>query len=343
MRFSTLLSLLTILAPCLAACGDAGSVNGSGSSRQVPQLFALQAAPVSREAGLIEQVMLAPSITSYFARRKVSSTVYDRATGAETLTYLEQVASDGDGLFAVTPESVVEPKLDRGRLEVFKLVQKGREEFFYNHRDFRVRDLDLFFANYLVVIEPGLQSMLSRNTLQISIRRREQAETRYVLDVDQETGLVLHQREYDLQDRLVSEVEYLELTVGPLSPEIRTRLRRASNASWRPAAPRDGLDSLAVVAPRVPPSGFQLLEHRIVSDPLGSEWYELIYGDGVEQLFVLYALSPSRTGTVLADEEVVLYRHGSWTVVEGLLSGERVIALGKVSRDALILTLQSCL
>lgn len=331
------LSILLLLG--LAACGNSGAESGALVSDGTTEATA---APF-RNLGLLEQVMRAPSATVYSGQREAAFYSYDKYGAIDKLAYTETVISDGDGQFVVVIDDLLVPVLSPGRVEVFKMIQKGREEFFYNHRDFRVRDLDLVVRNYQIFLEETRRQVRGRSCLRLLIRRNIQGGSRYEVDVDERTGLVLDQREYDTQDRLVSQVKFLQLSIGTLTPEEAVALRTQRQSIWRSATPRDGLDGLAVHAPSFPPTGFQLLEQRIVTDPLGDEWYELIYGDGIEQMFMLYALNNRPSQSVQANNEVAVFRHGRWTVVDGILNDERVIALGKVSSDDLMLALESSL
>ena len=334
------LPLLLLLIAGLTACGDSGK---GVHSPQAGEFSAVSSGTSVGDRDFLSRVMVAPSTTEYMARREVSFFVHEENGVVEELTYLEEVTSNGHGLFDVQIEDLLEPKVSPERIEVFRLIQRGREEFFYNHRDFRVRDLELFLANYEIALRDDDVRVLDRECSVLTVSPRSGEQTYYELYVDNETSLVLVQREYDSEDRLVSEVEFVELTLGTPGSEFIARAQARAGRNWRPAIPRDGLLNLNVHAPTFPPAGFQLLDQRIITDPLGDEWYELIYGDGVEQIFVLFALSPPPSTMVLAKEEVLLYRHGRWTVVEGHVRSERIIVLGKASSDDLILMLESCL
>ncbi len=334
------LSLLLLLLAGLTACGDSG--NGA-LAPQTGQFSAVSSGNSFGDRGFLSRVMVAPSRTEYTGRREVSFFVYEENGVVDELTYLESVTSDGQGLFDVEIEDLLEPKVSPERIEVFRLIQRGREEFFYNHRDFRVRDLELFLANYEIALRDDDLQVLGRECGLLTVQHRGAEQAHYELLIDSETSLVLQQREYDAQDRLISEVKFVELSVGAPGSAVIARAQNRARLNWRPATPRDGLLALNVHAPTFPPDGFQLLDQRIITDPLGDEWYELIYGDGVEQIFVLFALSPPPSTMVLAKEEVLLYRHGRWTVVEGHVQSERIIVLGKASSDDLILMLESCL
>lgn len=331
------LSLSILLLLGLAACGNSEVEVQSGGS------FTEATVAPNVDLGLLERIMRAPSTTEFSGQRKARFNSYDKSGGVEELTYTESVASDGRGSFTVVVEDLLAPALSPARVDLFKMVQKGRSEFFYNHRDFRVRDLDLIVSNYRLTLEETRSMILGRDCLRLLVRENGQRQIRYEVDIDHRTGLVLEQREFDSQGRLASEVSYFELVIGPLTPQQSADLRHRGRGDWRSAVPSDGLADLAVQAPSYPPAGFQLLEQRIVTDPLGDAWYELIYGDGIEQMFMLYALDHDSSQSVQADNEVAFYRHGRWTVVDGLLNGERVIALGKVSSDDLLLALQSTL
>ena len=138
------LSIFLLLTAGLAACGDSG--------RQLPtqpsDLSSSSAGEYFTDLGLLQRIMVAPSRAAYTGRREVSFYVEEAPGVIDELTYVEQVISDGNGQFLVEMEDLLAPQLSAERVEIFKLIQRGREEFFYNHRDFRVRDLELFLDHH---------------------------------------------------------------------------------------------------------------------------------------------------------------------------------------------------
>jgi hypothetical protein len=62
---------------------------------------------------------------------------YEIAGAPQSLICEERVTADGRGHFAIDPLRVGAPALTDAQREVFDLVQKNREGFFFRFRDFR--------------------------------------------------------------------------------------------------------------------------------------------------------------------------------------------------------------
>lgn len=332
------LALLTValgLALGAASCSDVHSEPGAAG---------FGPGEIIADATFLDRIRTAPFEVSFVGTRRVSFHYVDPVGGAQQLIYLESVAADGDGHVSIDPLEMIDPLLDPERVEVFRMVQSAREEFFFNHRDFRIRDVALFGANYRATVTEPDSRVANRGCVQLRIEAIRKDRNEFLVDVDIETGLILRAREYDSVGRLVGEVAFESIFFGDVDPARFDDPSTTNPVNWRPLADGETFD-LPVGAPALPPRGFQLLEERVVTDPLGGEWYELIYGDGSEQMFVFFELETvlGDTANVTPDDEVGLFGIGPWVVAEGVLRGQSVIVLGKLSRSEILTTLESCL
>jgi len=98
------------------------------------------------------------------------------------------------------------------------------------------------------------------------------------------------------------------------------------------------------ILPRTLPPGYQMVEQAIVRDELGNPWLKTTYGDGVERLFFVHG-GPLVPGPLASKwpkpDRVEVLDAAPWASAQGNLSGQKVIALGKVSPDELLIVLDS--
>ena len=103
------------------------------------------------------------------------------------------------------------------------------------------------------------------------------------------------------------------------------------------------------------PAGYVLSEVSTLDDTLGGEWVKLTYTDGVESLFYVQSLvKQSGVGTQVGPnvtinlgapepDRVLWLQVGPIVAVQGDLAGLTRLAVGKVSKEALLDLLQSTL
>ena len=318
-----------------SSCSDISSDTGPGGFGQ---------GEIVADATFLDQIRTAPFEYSFVGTRRVSFHYVDPVGGAQELIYIESVAADGDGNVSIDPLEMIDPILDPERFELFRMVQSALEEFFFNHRDFRIRDVALFGSNYRATVTEPDSRVADRGCVQLRIEAVRKDRNSFLVDVDIETGLILRAREFNAVNRQVGEVVFESIFFGEVDPARFEDVSTTNPVNWRALEDGETFD-LPVGAPALPPRGFQLLEERVVTDPLGGEWYELIYGDGSEQMFVFFRLQSvlGDATSVTPDDEVGLFGIGPWVVAEGVLRGQDVIVLGKLSRSEILTTLESCL
>lgn len=326
---------LFVFASCGGSAGPAPTIeSNAGATTETLELVT--------NTTLFQRIASAPSTTAYSGIRSVKFWTYASNGSSTHLDYIEQTLSNGSGDYLIEPRDVLKPQMSLDELEVFMLGQQVRAPFFRNHRDFQIRDVALFRSNYSVYSSQQESVVVGRPCMHLEVHPNENDTAFYALDVDIATGLILASSEYDARGRMISRIEFLELTVGAL-PEVEQARLQGPLENWREPTESENLTELPLGAPRILPEGYRWLETRVVRDDLGAEWYEMIYGDGVEELFVLFALNEGPGSVLAGHDEISLYRHGSWLVAEGLLKDQRVIALGKLNRDELMIALESCL
>ena len=345
-----LLGLVLLVAAC-----DAG---GSPDAPTAP-VQAL-AARTSSGDSLLQAMAEAPGGVRFQATRRYEA--HWQVDGQdELLVYREQATSDGAGGYAIQPLELLEPQLGSGPESLFLLLQRAREGFFFRHRDFAIRDPELFLQRWQV-IDRGPAQMLGRRCVRLEVQHQEDPDGAYHLVVDTESGLVLRSEERDASGALVSLLEFETLD---LAPDLSSTLLHVpataetvvpSEAGLRAALP------FVPVRPKVVPEGFELLEMATVEDLTeGEEWARLTYGDGVEQLFFLHTahgpaeeLAPGGQagtgpgpggGTAGAggrpEHTVRFARVGPWTLLFGEIDGQSYVVLGKLDEDQLLLMVES--
>jgi len=332
-----LLAASSCVLALLGGCGQGGE--GSPGGDPTGTVAAGSVMPTQ----LLQLMVDAPERLAFEATRRYEADWQVDGVGA-TLSYRERVVSDGAGGFAIDPLELLEPDMSSAERDLFLLLQKTREGFFFKHRDFGIRDLRLFLAGWRVT-DRGQTSVLGRSCALLDVQRQRDPDRTYQLAVDDRNGLILRAEERDSRGRLLSLLEYESLNLSPApEPEALHRSAVTESVVDSEAELRAALSFLPV-QPRQIPSGYRLLGTAAVVDPIeGGEWARFTYGDGVEELFFLHGgRSPEpgaagRPGATTAgrDQQTVSYLYvGPWTVLFGELDRGAFLAMGKVSREAL--------
>lgn len=276
-----LFSIASLVALGLAGCGS----NSGDAAAGEDKFSALKNHPRHLPPAFLDRIPDAPMNVAYGGKRHVHM-VYTFNGSARTLDYDEMVYSDGQGHFAIDPGAVHAPPMGVEEAQVFALLQKSHEAFFYRYRDFRIRHLALFQQNYRLT-ETGQQITLAgRSCSELAIERRTGARSHFLADIDPLTGLVMRCRQLDEHDQVMASAEFTDFT---LTPDL-------AGVSWHPAlgfAPLDlSADTVAqvgfhVFSPAILPPGFVRVNSESYDD--GEQiWAILSYSDGVEQVFFLH-------------------------------------------------------
>lgn len=279
--------------------------------------------------GLIAE---APFRTKFHAHRRVWQQ-YQALQGPQTLEYTEEVWSDGQGGFAVTPEQLLSPQLSPAAQQVFLLLQKSRESFVYRLRDFRIRELQAFLTGYQVQDLGGHFVVAGQSCERLQVTPTTPSSSSWELDVLPSNGLVLAVREYSRTGQLVSSVETLEYDTTKTNTNVHQDLPTTSFT----AANAQQVLGFADLQPRFVPGGFQLTASEKLAVN-GENWARYSYTDGAETFFVLH----HRDAVVLTDNHdpagrnpIRIFQVGRWTVAQASLGRDRLIALGRQPANVL--------
>lgn len=293
---------------------------------------------------LLSRISTAPVQTRYRGERRVTLVDPLGEAGAQ-LVLRERVISSGDGRFAIDLLEVSSaPEGSGATSDFFRTMQKGREGFFFRHRDFLLRDLARFHGTYQVRVIGSSIEVAGRSCVNLDVRRAEQPERRYEVAVDVETGLVMRYREFLIaSDRLLASVEF---ETFELNPELDESLLTGGPTEWAEfdptVGPPEGV-TFPLRSPSFVPSGYGLARAAARTGPSEREWVEFVYDDGVEQLFFLHSGTDGDSGdpSPLHRGVIRVSTVGAWTLVEGEVQGTPIVAAGKLDLEELLLLVQS--
>lgn len=294
---------------------------------------------------LIERIADAPFNVAYQGERGIELHVHD---GDTPLTFVmrERVSADGHGRFAVDPLELIQPVLPEPDRDLFLIMQKVREGLMYRYRDFRVRNVALFFQNYTVHDAGWNVQVVGRTCAQLVVSRQDQTGLVYTVAVDTETGLVLRARAETQEQELVSLLEFHSLD---LAPDL-------SNVAWHQSSNGEtpfvvGPNAAAELGfhPRLPsllPAGYEMEESTRVTDPTdNTTWLRMVYGDGVEEVFFLHGgpvRPPAVPGLGFPEADTVrVLECTPWMAAQGAVGGQRFVTLGKVDKHDLLALIES--
>ncbi len=281
-------------------------------------------------------------------------TFYD-SNGVRT-SFIERIATDGHGRFAVEPVEALTPL--NTDFETFQLQQISQQGFVFRHRDFAIRDLGLFQENWTLWLLGDNEKVAGRLCDRFLAKRPGvQNAPGYQVWIDSK-GFVLAYRELNAAGELLSEVRYLTYNDSP-SQEVldavywhEPGIDETLELDWtQDLEPQ--LDGARIFQPRWLPTGYEL--RRATRDTIGEDrWLRLKYTDGVESIFFAVDLpdlvdpggvdidTPFTPQTHRPDR-VMVFESGRTAAVEGMLRGREVMAVGKTTTDLLLDLVESAL
>lgn len=349
----------------VAACSDAGAPGGVGP------LASPAASPVAVQGGaalsstqLLARIQSSITDVAYHGTRRVRMRY--RILGVlQDLEYVERVVSDGRGGFGMELGEIASPAMTPDEEEFFRILQDNRQGFFYRYRDFRIRDLELFQQSY-TLRQTGLPEVCGRACVELEIRHRERGGRWYRVAVDPLTGVVMRAEEHvGPGGEVVASIGFETFEEGPQPdgldavPLFASSIEREELDLSISVRPQVGFD---VLRPTLVPDGYRLESADTMRGEDGRKWVRLVYGDGVEQVFFLHspvpvrhmldsgdatpaAHEPTPQGSAPADgdDRVTVAAVGPWSVIEGSVRGQSIIALGKVVEAELLQMVQSAL
>lgn len=342
-------AVLACATACSRAPAGANAIVGQGSSAAVE---------IGSPQALIERIQTAPMRVRHAGTRRLQ--FYYEVEGVQRkLEYQEHVVTDGNGRFALDPLEVAAPPMSTAQREVFDLQQKAREGFFFRYRDFGVRQRDLFAENYRVQVLGSSLTVAGRECSQIEVRHRRAGPTWYQAAVDVETGLVLRWSEFSTAGQLVARSEYLDITLDPVLDGVDWFVSPLQIVALEPGHESAALLGFQPHQVQLLPAGYQILRSEMLHEG-ATTWLRRVYGDGVENLFVLErgadaAPSPKASRvpanadatqrTALGDAPVTLVvrlcQVGAWTLAEAAQGSAKLFVVGKVGEDDVVSCLKS--
>jgi len=322
----------------LVACG--GGVPGGGSGTEGPPVYGATGPPDYFAMG-----PTAPFTTAYRGLRKVEL-YYDAHA---PMVYREDVGSDGQGKFCVETLDVLVSS--NPNTSLFLLLQTQRQAQIYRHRDFRIRDLGLFLANYDYVVVPTATTVAGVTCDRIQVQARAAAHSRFEVDIDPSTGLVMAWEEYDLVTGNLDARIAFETYVpdGDLSDmALIDRVFQTSTYGVHTGGFRNALGFPPLIPQLQPGVGYQLVPEAEVLVVNGQNWAKLYLTDGMGTCIFMDSMQvlPGASGASGASErkdEVAVMQVGSWSSLRGTVRGYSVIMAGRVSELDLATVLDSSL
>ncbi len=341
---AVLLSACLVGASLLGACsGEVGAPAAGGPATAETGIHGLQNNPPPSFLALMPD---APERVAHAGLRRVEYHV-DVDGVPTSLVYDERVTADGTGRYSIEPIAVQEPALTLPQREIFEELQRTRQGFFFKYRDLRVRDLDLFLANYSVRVLVGAPVVAGVECVEIAVDARygaiPGAPRSYRMSVDAASGLVMSTVELDGNGTVVASTTFLDFTRAPALEGFTPHVERY------PGTPIDSATlptGFTPARPQILPQGYREMSSEVLQ--LGSDTYvRRVYGDGLENVFFLQRQEPvAPTGSVSTAAASVVVRMaqlGSFRVAEAQLGRGNLFVVGKISEADVLGILRSAL
>ena len=320
--------LLAGLVAGLAACGgsaEATSNTGSGD----PEV------DLASGGGLdaLQASVDAPWVTRFRGTRRVRLEF-----GPSPVEYVEEVGADGNGGFTILALTLETPHNDEN---VFLSLLDLRQTLNYRYRDFSIKDWDLFTQSYAIAIIDEPRSVAGVLTLGFQVERTLDSRSRYEIDVDPVTGLVLAYTDFDaVTGQLLTEVAFESIDFQPdltgmvmvdyLYPTTLVSMSKGSLSQKFDFEP---------LVPKYLPPGYRMLDEMHRQEAPDGVRAKVFLTDGLEMI-VLGSQQPVSHMPV-SSSRVVSTDLGTWTGMMGEVKGYPVLVSGKVDALQQSLVLQS--
>lgn len=317
------------------ACGQAGL----GSSSQGQDAGTLDAAGAesdqvgftSQNTSLFDAIRDAPFQVAYRGLRRVRAS-YPQS---QSYDYREDVASDGQGAFAIEPLEMLGAHPNG---ELFLVLRSGQQAFDYRYRDFRILNSGLFQSSYQFTIDPTASQVLGRDCFHLVVQRAAPyLGGHYEVDVDTESSIVLQWKEFGVQGNLLAHVEFesFDLTPDLTGLDLITGFLTTTELDIHTSLDTEaGFD---VLTPSLPPTGFELASATLLEQDTGETWIRQLYTDGLERAWLVHGPQQvAAGGASVPDDRLHVYTTGAWTVVAGIIDGFEIMAAGRVRKAQLM-------
>lgn len=339
-RARRLAASITGVALAFVAACDAGA--GSGASR------AGGTPPVAVEnVGLVDAPSFlalmpdAPERVVHGGLRRVEFHV-DVHGVPTSLVYEERVTADGAGRYAIETVSVAAPSMTVPQREVFDELQRARQGFFFKYRDLRVRDVELFLANYAVDVVADAAVVAGVECVELEITPFRGPRRSYRLAVEARTGLVLRAVERDAEGTVVAASTFLEFTREPVLAGVEYHVESVSGV---PIPDAQMPSHFAPARPQIVPEGYREVSGEVLT-LAGDTYVRRVYGDGLENVFFLQRQQPAAPGPISAESANVVVRiaeMGAFRIAEAERGRGNFFVVGKISEADVLSILRSAL
>ncbi|MCY2961760.1 MAG: hypothetical protein NTY35_16490 [Planctomycetota bacterium] len=284
----------------------------------------------------------APERVAHGGVRRVEYHV-DVAGIPTNLVYDERVTADGDGHYAIEPISVNAPPMTLPQREIFDELQRARQGFFFKYRDLRVRDLELFLANYAVHVIDSAPLVAGVECVEIEVSTRTGTQRSYRLAVEAVTGLVMRSIERNETGAIVAAITFLEFTHEPALEGVEFHVERYPGVPLATAVLPLGF---APARPQILPDGYREMSSELLQ-LAGDTYVRRVYGDGLENVFFLQRQEPGAAGGAIAAEAanvtVRIAEMGSFRVAQADRGRSNFFVVGKISEAEVLGILRSAL
>lgn len=255
-------------------------------------------------------------------------------------TYREEVASDGRGRWSLETVELVAPTLASTQQDLWLMLQESREGFLFRYRDFRLFDVAQMATNYTTLLTGNHVDVAGRSCVELVATLRTGRGFTYNLSVDRESGLVLRCEQVAPDGTRLGLVEFESIEFTPVFPPNQPWHVVSNDEKPLPAG--HGAAQLLGFQPQQAlrtPSRFVVLDSTVVTSPDPHQagtlsWVKTTLTDGIEVVFLLQGGPDGSAGG--NDVVRVSPSVGPWNHVEGVLGGQRLMAMGRVSADELL-------
>ena len=337
---TALLGPTLVGAVLLSGCsGEVGAPATGASDDSSTTVQGLQNQPLP---SFLARMPNAPERIAHSGLRRVEYHV-DFDGAPTSLVYDERVTADGAGRYSIETVAVQAPSMTQPQRDHFEILQSVRQGFFFKYRDLRVRDLDLFLANYSVHVIAGAPIVAGIECVEIQVDARHDSTRSYRLAVDADSGLVMSSVERDGNGAVIASTMFLEFTRAPVLDGFVAHVERYPGTPVESAALPPGFTP---ARPQILPMGYREMSSEVLQ-LLGDTYVRRVYGDGFENVFFLQRQRPAspigNPADPAASVVVRMAQLGSFRVAEAQRGGGNFFVVGKVSEADVLDILRSAL
>ena len=183
--------------------------------------------------------------------------------------------------------------------------------------------------------------------LQLEAQANDGPLSRFLVDIDPTTGLVMQWEEYELAtDRLLTRVafETFELDGDVSDMTLTDSLFVGETYLHSDPAFQAQLGFAPLVPNFQPGADFALCEEAEVLSVQGQNWAKFYMTDGVQMVVLMHGKRELTGANGMGNKgEVRAFTVGSWSALRGEINGYPVLIAGRSSESALALVLESAL